>query len=120
MFGSYGDLYPYIAIGSELRNRGHRVTLATSANYGAKVEAEGLEFAPVRPDLSLDDGAMLRFLFDQRRGSQRVLTAIASLVRESYQDTLPIAEKADVIITHVITFGAVVVAQKLRLPWISS
>src|ERR1051326_4462819 len=36
-FGSYGDLHPYIAIGMELHERGHRVTIASSAVYRAKV-----------------------------------------------------------------------------------
>jgi UDP:flavonoid glycosyltransferase YjiC (YdhE family) len=119
-FGSYGDLYPYIAIGIELQKMGCEARIATSAGYRSKVEAEGLGFAPVRPDISLADREMLRYLFDQRRGTERVLRAIADVVRESYEDTLTAAAGVDAIVTHPITMGAVVAAEKLRLPWISS
>lgn len=119
-FGSYGDVHPYMAVGLELRARGHQVTIATSPIYGAKVEAEGLSFHPVRPDVTLNDEEKLGYVFDRRRGSERVLRYMAETTRESYEDTLPAAERADVIVTHVITFGAILVAQKLRMPWISS
>jgi rhamnosyltransferase subunit B len=119
-FGSYGDLYPYIAIGIQLQKLCHRVTLATSAGYREKVESEGLGFVPVRPNVSLEDREMKRLFFDRRRGSERVIRAIAELVRESYEDTLNAASDADVIVTHPIALAAVAVAEKRRLPWISS
>ena len=119
-FGSYGDLYPYLAVGRELRQRGHHIVVATSEGYRAMVKNEELAFHPVRPDVSLDDRAMLRQFFDARRGSERVIRSICSVVRESYEDTLPAAEGADLVVTHIITFAAVAVAEKLRKPWIST
>jgi UDP:flavonoid glycosyltransferase YjiC (YdhE family) len=119
-FGSYGDLYPYIAIGIELQKLGHQVTLATSAGYREKVESEGLGFVPVRPNVSLEDRDMMRLFFDQRRGTERVIRAIAEVVRESYEDILDAASDADVVVTHPIALAAVAVAEKRSLPWISS
>ena len=119
-FGSYGDLHPYIAIGLELRARGHQVVIATSAVYRAKVESEGLCFHPVRPDITLNDQEQLGYVFDRWKGSERVLRYMAEIARESYEDTLPAARQADVIVTHVITFGAILAAEKLGMPWISS
>ncbi len=119
-FGSYGDVHPYMAVGIELRERGHAVTIATSASYAAKIASEGLAFHPVRPDLSLDNSAMLAYVMDTRRGSERVVRHIGAVVRESYDDTLPAARQADLIVTHPITFGSVLVAGKLGMPWVSS
>jgi rhamnosyltransferase subunit B len=119
-FGSYGDLYPYIAIGIELQKLGQRVTLATSAGYREKVESERLGFVPVRPDVSLEDREMLRFFFDQRRGTERVMRAMGEAIRASYEDISNAAGDADVIVTHPIAMAAVAVAEKRRLPWISS
>ena len=119
-FGSYGDLHPYLAIGIEMRRRGHQVTIATSAAYRGKVEREGLGFHAIRPDISLDDREMLELVMDARRGSERVLRFAASAVRESYTDTLAAAVQSDVIVTHPITYAAVLVAQKLRMRWVSS
>jgi hypothetical protein len=50
-FGSYGDLHPYIALALGLKQRGHHPVIATSGSYRSKVEAEGLAFHAVRPDL---------------------------------------------------------------------
>ena len=119
-FGSYGDIHPYMAIGIELQKRGHAVTIATSSSYAAKITSEGLGFHAVRPDISLDDQALLAYVMDARRGSERVLRYVGSDVRESYEDTLPAARQADLIVTHPIAFGGVMAAEKLGLPWISS
>jgi len=120
MFGSYGDLHPYLAVGTELRRRGHAVTIATSAAYRAKVEAEGMSFHAVRPDIELNNREMLAYVMDARRGSERVVSYLAGLVRESYEDTAEAARNTDVILTHPATFASVLVAQKLCLPWIST
>ncbi|HWB83847.1 MAG TPA: glycosyltransferase [Bryobacteraceae bacterium] len=119
-FGSYGDLYPYLALGRELAWRGHTVTIATSEAYRGKVEADGLAFQAVRPDVSLDDRTLMEYLFDERMGSERVVRMICSVVRESYEDTLAAARSADLMVTHPISFAAIVAAQKLAMPWVSS
>jgi UDP:flavonoid glycosyltransferase YjiC (YdhE family) len=112
-------LYPYLAVARDVKKLGHRVTIASSETYRSKVESEGMGFAPVRPDISLDNREMMQYLFDQRRGTERVLRQVASYARESYQDTFDAAQNADVVVTHPITMSAVLVAEKLKLPWIS-
>ena len=119
-FGSYGDIHPYMAIGIELQKRGHAVTIATSSSYAAKIASEGLGFHPVRPDVSLEDKALLAYVMDARRGSERILRYVGADVRQSYEDTLPAARQADLIVTHPIAFGGVMAAEKLGIPWISS
>jgi UDP:flavonoid glycosyltransferase YjiC (YdhE family) len=119
-FGSYGDVHPYMAVGIELRSRGHAVTIATSASYAAKIASEGLAFHAVRPDLPVDRTALLAYMMDRRRGSERVIRFIGSVIRESYDDSLCAARQSDLIVTHPITFGGVLAAEKLGLPWVSS
>jgi rhamnosyltransferase subunit B len=119
-FGSYGDLHPYMAIGIELQRRGHSVTIATFRPFEPKITAEGLGFHAVRPEVTFGDTAQLQYLMDRRRGSERVLRFVAAAVRDSYEDTLPAARQADVIVTHPITFGGVLAARQLGLPWIST
>ena len=118
--GSYGDLYPYLAVAEELREMGHQPVVASSATYRGKAEAQGFEFAPIRPDISLDDSEMMKYLFHQRRGTERVLREVSSRVRETYEDTLQAARGVDVIVSHPITFASVLVVDKLQMPWISS
>lgn len=119
-FGSFGDLHPYLVVGVELRRRGHAVTIASSAAYRARVEAEDLEFHAVRPDVDLEDRKMVAYVMEARRGTERIVSYLASLVRESYLDTLEAARHAEAIVTHPITFGSLLVARKLGVPWIST
>jgi UDP:flavonoid glycosyltransferase YjiC (YdhE family) len=120
-FGSYGDLYPYLAIGIELRARGHDVTIATCAFYRPKVEAEVLNFHAIRPDPTFAfDDREIAAIMEARRGSERVLKWLTSAVRESYEDTLPAARRADLLVNHPINFASVLVAQKLGMPWVST
>ena len=119
-FGSYGDLHPYMAIGIELKRRGHTVTIATAAAYESKVVSEGLRFHPVRPEIKLGDNTMVEYVMDRKHGTERILRYLGAHVRESYDDTLAVARQADVIITHPITFASVLVARQLGIPWISS
>jgi len=39
-----GDVLPFIKIGSELRKRGHRVTLITHCYYKNMAKSQGLDF----------------------------------------------------------------------------
>ncbi len=119
-FGSFGDLHPYLAVGTELRRRGHDVTIATSAFYRPKVEQEGLAFHAVRPDMDPGDRELLAYVMDAKQGSERIVRYLAGLVRESYADTVEVARNSDLIVTHPVTFASVLVAQKLCLPWVST
>src|SRR5580700_2054574 len=105
-----------MAIGGELRRRGHGVIIATLPGYAVKIAAEGLAFHPVRPDISPDDRDLLERLMDVRRGTERVIRYITARVGESYEDTLPAARKADLVVTHPITFAGVLAAEKLGVP----
>jgi len=71
--GSLGDLHPYIAVGKALLARGERVRLATSVDYRARVEAAGLEFAPLAPSIAElgNPEQIARRFFDRWRGPRR-------------------------------------------------
>lgn len=45
--GSRGDVQPYIALGRELRRRGHSICLATHADFEELVRQHGLDFFPI-------------------------------------------------------------------------
>ncbi len=119
-FGSYGDVHPYLAVGQRLRAMGHEVAIATSASYQAKVESEGLCFHAVRPDVSLDDSEMLAYVMDRKYGSERILRYVSSVVRQTYEDVLPLARQANLMVTHPMTAAAVAIAEKYEIPWVSS
>lgn len=127
-WGSYGDLHPYMALALELRARGHRPVLATSPYYRDKIEAAGLDFAPVRPDIPSPDTAeaseMIRRAVDQQQGPRYVIRdLVAAHTRETYFDTLDAVTKhgqADLLVSHTVPFAAPLIAEKTGLPWIST
>lgn len=123
-FGSLGDLHPYLAIGLELKRRGHSPVIATSEYWREKVEAEGLDFAPVRPDAAndLDERrAFLARLFDTREGTRIVLSELMMpVLRESFDDTRRAAEGADLMVAHPLTFSVRLISELEGIPWASS
>ena len=119
-FGSLGDLHPYIAIALGLEARGHDAILATSERYREKIEALGIGFRPVRPDIPEDPAAILPF-FDLRRGPERLVRDfMMTPLRDSYADTLAAAEDADLLVGHPLTFAVRLVAEKTGRRWIST
>lgn len=121
-FGSFGDLHPYLAIAIELRRRGHRPLLATSEVYRAKVEAEGVEFAPVRPNVGdlVERQDLLKKLWHPARGTEYLIRDyLMPQVNESCQDLLAACSGADLLLTHFAAYAGATVAEVLKLPWLS-
>lgn len=121
-FGSLGDLHPYLALAWGLRERGHQVTIATSAVYRPKVQGDGFEFAAVRPDAGelMDKPGLMNKLLDARRGTEFLLRDyLIPQVRAGFDDLMPVCRKADLLLTHMASFAGPVVADTLRMPWIS-
>lgn len=122
-FGSPGDLYPFLAIGAELRARGHQTIVATSTLYRDHVAAAGLEFVPARPDRSPDqqDPDFLDRVIRDRATPAAVFRAMfLPSLRESLEDLLAATEGADVVVAHTLASAARLAAEVRGLPWISA
>ncbi len=124
-YGSFGDIHPYIAIALELQRRGHRPVIATSEIYREKMDTVGVEFFSVRPDMpavdQLDEIAkVVEDVMDAKRGPAAVGNLIIPHLRDVYADLDAATEGADLLLTHPLPFAGTMVAQKKRLPWISS
>jgi UDP:flavonoid glycosyltransferase YjiC (YdhE family) len=119
--GSLGDLHPFIAIGLELRARGHAVTLATSNFYKTKVEQTGLAFAPMGPHLGLEASEMLDRVMDLKNGPEYLIRRILyPSVPAAYAEVMEAIRAADLIVTHPITFASQIAAEKTGIPWVST
>ena len=122
-FGSLGDLHPYIAVALGLKGRGHDVILATSEFYRAKIQALGIGFRAVRPDMpdfEANPGLAAR-LMDLRKGTERILLELVfPALRDSYDDLLAAAQGADLLVSHSLTFAAPCIVEKIGIPWVST
>lgn len=127
-WGSFGDLHPHMALALELRERGHHPVIATSPLYREKVEAEGIAFHPVRPDLPPFEGEasaeIIRRLSNGRGGPGYLFRELlVPHLRETYADTLAAVTAgggADLLVSHQIPLTAPLVAEKTGVKWISS
>jgi UDP:flavonoid glycosyltransferase YjiC (YdhE family) len=73
-FGSLGDLHPMMALGIELRRRGHEIAFNTLEVYREKIGALSFEFHPMRPDLDPErDRQLAREIMDAKTGTEKLL-----------------------------------------------
>src|SRR5918998_6906202 len=127
-WGSFGDLHPFMALALELQKRGYVSVIATSPLYREKVEAEGIGFHPVRPDLPQPDAEtsadIIRRVSHARWGPSYLFRELlVPHLRETYADTLAAATaegRADLLVSHQVPLTAPLVAEKTGIKWISS
>jgi rhamnosyltransferase subunit B len=121
-YGSYGDLNPYLSLGSILKKAGHNVTIATILLYREKVEAIGCKFIALRPDINEIGPAeeWTKSVNDSRRGAEFIARKlIVPYINENYETLMAAAKDCDLIISHVLTFVSPIVAEKRGIPWLT-
>ena len=113
-----------MAIATELRSRGHQPVIATSELYREKLQAGGFDFVPVRPHIpppQEQDAAMMEKVMNPKLGSGFLLNEMLfPFVRDGYEDLMRVVAGADLLLTHPISLAGPLVAQKTRIPWVSS
>jgi len=119
-YGSLGDLHPFLAIAEVLRDRGHDPVVITHLGHQARVERAGVDWAPLRPDLSDfgDPAEVLRKAMDGSRGSDYVIhTMVVPWLRRTTEDVLAGAAGAEALISSSLVIGGSSVAERLGIPW---
>ena len=120
-WGSYGDVNPYLGLALALRARGHSPVLAIPAYYRAAAEREGLEHAPVGPDVEPGDTTVVARIMDARTGTEFLLRELlAPAVDRTYEQLRSAARGADLLVTHPVTFAGPVLAETTGMPWVST
>jgi rhamnosyltransferase subunit B len=119
--GSYGDVFPYIGLARALAARGHQPIIASSATYRSAVEHEGIAFEPLGPDVNLRDEAALARVMDARRGGEVVVKEfVLPAIEQMYDETMRLAARADVLVSHPLTFATPAVAAARAMPWVGT
>ncbi len=120
-FGSLGDLHPKIALGIELRARGHEVTVAAMEFYREKIGQIGLGFEPMAPHLDPEDTGLGKKLMDAETGTEAILKGIIMPnLREMYRDMMRACEGADLLVSGEIAYAVKSVAEKTGIKWVST
>ncbi|KAF3322181.1 sterol 3-beta-glucosyltransferase UGT80A2 isoform X2 [Carex littledalei] len=123
--GTRGDVQPFVAIGKSLQYYGHRVRLATHANFKEFVLNAGLEFYPLGGDPKILAEYMVKnkgFLPStpseislQRKQIKDIVFSLLPACKEPDMDSR-IPFKADAIIANPPCYGHTHVAEKLDIP----
>ncbi len=120
-FGSLGDINPYVALALELKERGYLPIIGTSGFYRDMVEKAGIDFRTIRPDVDPEDHSLIERVMHPQKGPEILIREVLlPRLRESYQDLLAAIDGADLLITHPITFAGPIVAEKTKIPWVST
>jgi len=120
--GSWGDLFPLVALGKRLASRGHQVSFAATPAFASLVEDEGLGFAPIGIELGLEQYAAHPEILDSR---QNGLAGIRNLMRvfilphlaRVFRDLERATAGADLLVTHPAQLAAPMVAEAHGLRW---
>ena len=122
VFGSLGDLHPHIALGLELKRRGHSIRFAADNYFKEKLEMLGFEHSPMRPHLDPENKELAREMMDAKKGTERILRElIFPVLPETYADlTAAIGANTDLIIANEVAFAAPIAAEKSGLRWVST
>src|SRR3954470_18070990 len=119
-FGTDGDVFPFVGLGTRLLARGHRVTLAANEHYRAVASGCGFEFRTLvseaetqllmgNPDVWHPVRSAVVGARWARQGFFRTYEAIAEAAREP----------GTVIVAYPPVFGARVAQEKLGCPLVS-
>ncbi|MEO8482408.1 MAG: glycosyltransferase [Acidobacteriota bacterium] len=120
-WGSYGDLFPYLALAIRLKAMGHSPALATCEFYRDMVTAAGIEFHPMSPDVNPRDTALIARVMDPAHGTEVILRElIVPHVRAAFNQLRAAARDAELIVTHPVTFAAPLVARAMHRRWLSA
>nr|XP_008345737.2 sterol 3-beta-glucosyltransferase UGT80A2-like isoform X1 [Malus domestica] len=123
--GTRGDVQPFVAIGKRLQEYGHRVRLATHANFKDFVLTAGLEFYPLGGDPKVLAGYMVKnkgFLPSgpseisiQRQQLREIIFSLLPACKEPDPDS-KVPFKAEAIIANPPAYGHSHVAEALKVP----
>jgi sterol 3beta-glucosyltransferase len=122
--GSRGDVDPYLALGSGLRDAGFTVRLATHVGFRDQVESQGLEFAAVvHPSDVLTADPRWEALQNAGdtagrfvRHATRVARMIQPLLAGMLDDYWAACQGADAVISSISGIGGPQQAAALRIP----
>ena len=120
-WGSHGDFDPSLGLALGLKARGHEVTVATLSYYAPILEAAGIGFHRLRPDISPDDRVLVGRIMDRDRGTEFLLRhLIAPALRAMHDDLEPLARSADLLVSHPLTMVIPMLAERHGIPWAST
>lgn len=119
-FGTDGDVYPFLGIGSVLRGRGHRVTLATQEQFAERASDVGLDFHPLISRRDLDELLGRKEFWDPLKGPIIAARAWRRLIGGQFDALAMLASaKNTLLVTHPAIIAARILHDRSGIPLVS-
>lgn len=115
--GSSGDVYPFIAIGRGLRQRGHDVTLVAPEPFKDGAERAGCRFVSNWSSEKFHEVANDRDLWHPRRGMQLVIGIAARETGRAYEQLEALYEPGrTILVGHGLSFATRILEERRSVP----
>lgn len=119
--GSYGDVAPFVGLGTRFRDAGYEVAIATEATFAELVRERGLEFRSLDVDtravLASDEGQDWQHTGVSLRGVVANVRLATQLRRDVGDAVIAAADGADVILSHtLLSLHSFLAATALGIP----
>jgi len=124
-FGSYGDLYPYVAMAKALQQRSHHVAIGSTLIFQSQIESEGIPFIHLRSNLDryttpVAVRELLQRIFDSQKGGEYITREMMEKIEETYQDTVNAVEGVDLVISNPLAYATPIVCRQKNTVWLST
>ena len=114
--GSSGDVHPFIAIGLELKRRGHRATVLTNPIFRALIERHGLGYLPVGSELAARAAIGNPDVWHLRKGFAILSEVVGPAIAEVFRLIEQRADRDTVLAFSTLAFGGRLAQEKLGIP----
>jgi len=109
--GSTGDVYPYLALASELKKRGHSVTLSLPRIFEKEAKEAGVPFLLQAAD---DIAGMI----EGAPGTKALLEWTRRVIESQFKEIVPLLQEHDLLIAANTEFAAPSIAEYCGKPCI--
>jgi UDP:flavonoid glycosyltransferase YjiC (YdhE family) len=118
--GSYGDIYPFVAIGREMKRRGHDVRFFSSAYFAPLAREHGLSAFGIGPVEAYENAIRNPNAFDPWKGFGLVADASLQYVAEAYRVMDEQVSPGDsVVIASTLSFAARLFQETRQVPTVA-
>lgn len=114
--GSRGDAQPYLALGAELRRRGHEVVVVTYGPYGRIAEDTGLEFVRLSGDARQIVEDLTEAGDNVVRYARRFRQVMEPLLEKNLEEILEGCRGADAVVYASVAVLGFFAARELGIP----
>lgn len=109
--GSYGDMFPLLAIAQTLKTAGHSVRVATQQPHMQAVSSIEVEQIPIDASAVTEGTGIGKF-----RDLYRTLAPLS--LRNEYEAIADAVQSSDLVIGNQLAFAGVLAAKKYHKPWV--